>query len=973
MHPNVSYVLYDDHICVRNRFDVQTSVDHTDIKITPLSNNQTFQIIVSFTRVFSDDGEYRSIRKPIFKRTCRKTQEQRYLCTETGRRFYLKLFYSTIESLRSPYKTNCVERKDRTQNDCYEDCIKRKKKHISLTYTEADDFTLNFDKLATMKPLIDSCSARCEQPDCRSGSVTFSEILENRHPSSSILLRISEEDWMYKASPFYSTLKISWFLIAFFCLIFRINLYGQLCKFKSIYDRSKNERTKSEKNLYLLLFVSFIGFVLAVVCEKFTFDFGRQTGFVTYKLESIRERSLSVSICFSPCEIVKDGNQMNCSEDELFDMRLEEIDRITWNENDFKRFVTLRNSVRIVYLREMKVHVFFRDLHKCFLVYYKAPNHYPQIALQRKSEIHFNVSRANSFSVYLEDGFHFPKIESTRIHHSYLHYAYIRDLRGSNCSYYSSSYYSSKPTCFSQDDCQQECILRRYMDRANAVPTFVNLKSDCFSNYSKLKMRKDEDLFKELWKECQSEIVEQDCESTRTAFRSKYNMPVRHNLSINLTPVKFLQSPLQNENKLIVLNRIISLMLILTGFSVGTLVKRLLSVFFSMRLSFISYQYLRRLGNLVVFVAFLVHFRFLAYGIINNEMDKFTYRFYGRFVKVPVLRLCYELDLDLSADNYTVGMLNNMTKNVELFEKVLILDTEYRFDNKTTKNSPVALQSFYVDNTLGVLKCFSMMVDERIGLSNKNYYGIEEALKIFVNLESLPKKRFLLYVNDQGVYDLDWYKFWFPNRYYMIYYTSQQFIHQDGFWYLKNLFMVIRCWLGIEQTRNTQESYSNHLKSVFNGQQAATTTSVPLYPDDENLPISNFRFQNFILFRSLEGTKNEFDFTVNSKRYNFLSDYYHDHSYDLGNRTVLSFISSTIYSASLTTNKYHWIELFLHLAVLFAFWFKTSLAHLPKSIKRAYPFLKFSAVCFLYLIVVTLILFFKVIFGIINFLSFRRY
>lgn len=318
-------------------------------------------------------------------------------------------------------------------------------------------------------------------------------------------------------------------------------------------------------------------------------------------------------------------------------------------------------------------------------------------------------------------------------------------------------------------------------------------------------------------------------------------------------------------------------------------------------------------------------------------------------------------------------MINVHFSSLPISTKVLILDTEYHFNNKTNKDSPVALRPFYLDNTLGVLKCFNLMVDERISLSNKNYFGLDEGLKIFVNLENLPKKRFLLYVNDRGVYDFDWYKFWYPNRYYQVYYTNQQVTHQDGFWYLKNLFTVIRCWLGIEQPRNTQKSYSNHLKSVFNGQQSGTTTSVPLYPDDANLPISNFKFQNFILFRSLEGDKNEFDFTINSKRYNFLSDYYHDQSYDLGNRTVLSFVPSTIYSASLTTNKYHLIELFLHLAVLFAFWFKANLAYLPRSIQRALPFFKFSAVCLLYLVVVILILVFKVIFGIINFLNFRRY
>ena len=973
MQPNVSYELYCDHICVRHRFEIETSVEWTDMEITPLANNQTFQILVSFSRLFREDGEYRSIRKPIYKRTCRPTEKERYLCTETNKKFYLELFYSTIESLKSPFATDCVERGSKTQNDCYEDCIKRKKKHVSLSYTERDefglDFKLNFDRLAVMRPLIKSCTAHCRQPDCRSGSITFKEITEKTHPNSFINLRISEDEQMFKASPYYSKLKISWLLIAFFCLIFKINLYGQLCRFKGIYDYvdSKNQRIKSEKKLCLILVISIIGFALAVVFEKLAFDLGRNTGFVTYKLESVRERSLSVSICFNPCDIVKDSidsSMANCSDA----LSLEEFEQITWTETDFKRFVTLRNSVRIVYLREMKVHVFYRDLLKCFLVYYRAPNHYTQIALQRKSEIHFNVSRANNFSFYLEDAFSYPKIDSTRIRFSFLHYAYIKDLHGMNCNDY-----SKKPdSCLSQDDCQQQCILQRYAKRRRTLPAFVNLKIDHLSNYSTLRIDKDEPLYAEVKSECRLAIAEPDCDYVKTRFRSKYNQPIRHNLSINLTPVKFLQTPLRDEHELIVLNRMISLMLILTGFSTAALFKRLLVVFFSMRLSFIGYQYLRRLCNLAVFLAFLLHFRFLVDCVMFHEMEKFTFRFYSRFIKVPVLRLCYELDLDMDTNNYTVSLLNNLTlKNDELFEKVLILDTVYRF-NKTEKNAPVAIQPFYLDTTLGATKCFNLLVDERIGLSNKNFFGLDESIKIFVNLNNLPRKRFLLFINDVGVWDLDWYKFWFPNRYYLFYYTDQQFTYQDEFWFVKNFVTLVRYWFGIETPRNTQKSYSNHLKRVFNRQQSATTTSVPLYPDDEDLPIKNQRFQNFMHFRSLEGDKNEFDFTINSQRYNFLSDYYHDQSYDLGNRTVLSFVSSTIYSASLTTNRYHLVELFLHLSVLFAFWFKTSLAYLPKSIKRALPFIKFFAVCILYLIVVILILLFKVIFSIIKFLNFRQ-
>ena len=295
--PEVGFKLYSDHICVTRQFEIQITNGEASLEITPINNTQTFLILISFTRRFKDDGQYKSIRRLIFKRTCKEIDNDSigHICTETDKKIEIKGHFYTIKNLKSPYHTNCVDRKSKTQLDCYEDCVKKKRKHFSLSYSEKDNFTLNFDKLKDIKPIIDQCALDCNQPDCNSGYFSFRKVAKNNDSKSVILLRINKFGYKFIASPYYSKIKLSWVLITFFSLIFKINLYNQLCKLKSGYNRteSRNQRMKKSKNLILLLIVALIGFLVAVGFEKLAFDLGKKYKNVVYRPESIKERNVS--------------------------------------------------------------------------------------------------------------------------------------------------------------------------------------------------------------------------------------------------------------------------------------------------------------------------------------------------------------------------------------------------------------------------------------------------------------------------------------------------------------------------------------------------------------------------------------------------------------------------------------------------------------------------------------------------------
>ena len=314
----------------------------------------------------------------------------------------------------------------------------------------------------------------------------------------------------------------------------------------------------------------------------------------------------------------------------LMHKNLSEIDGLLWNETDFKQYVTLRNSVRIVYLKEMKIFVFYRDFKKCFLVFYVAMNYYPQISLQRKSEIHFNITKAENFSYFLEDGFSYPKNYSKIYQLSSLYNFFMKDLKGVDCLN------NFNESCLSQDDCQQMCILENYAKKESSLPFKINIKSDDFFRFSRLKFNNNQKSFDQIKEKCISEIYKESCKNVKISFGEKYNPSKPYNLSINLTPTLYLENTPNDENKLIVLNRILSVMLILSGFSIKTMIKKLLITFFSSRMSLINYQILKRFVFFIILVMFLIYFRFLCCYLMYTPMEHSPSRLHSRHVSKKI-------------------------------------------------------------------------------------------------------------------------------------------------------------------------------------------------------------------------------------------------------------------------------------------------------------------------------------------------
>lgn len=121
----------------------------------------------------------------------------------------------------------------------------------------------------------------------------------------------------------------------------------------------------------------------------------------------------------------------------------------------------------------------------------------------------------------------------------------------------------------------------------------------------------------------------------------------------------------------------------------------------------------------------------------------------------------------------------------------------------------------------------------------------------------------------------------------------------------------------------------------------------------------------------MAGNRNDYDFRTNTQKYSFLSDFTSEKSYLSANHLVISVRSVLMKFRMLSRNRYRYVEFFLHLFVLTAFWFKVDFIDLPNRLRKAYPIFRFFMIVLLYSIVVFLLLIFEAWFSLIRFLDFK--
>ena len=992
------HLLFGGFICLRRRFAIENKNENSHYVIRS-KNFHKFNAYISYSRNYKLEGEYRSKKALLFSRDCWKTTDERSKCTETDKKLVFEIEYYSSKFLEYPFITDCVYRKKANQsirqNDCYEDCIKVERKFHLLTYGEDDYFTLDYANASDLRSLLDRCAASCKQEDCQITGLFLTSHNGNSHKGNSFesvsngsfIVDLVKNDGRTEEIPLFETVKVLWMISALISTFFGLNFYGLLTRLTNLHHSRhfprkqsrirKKAWNKKRSSIFFLIIIATAS--LGLVLENVWFDLGRETALIVVMNESISDRNVSVSLCFDLCKILKDGpNYEKDCEDHLYEKSIKELNEITWGVKEFKSRVSMRNSARVYPIRQddFKVPVFFRGFKKCFLLYYESKNQWPHLPMQQASFVYIKISGQPRYAhFFIEDGYKFPQIYAKPTEKSVLHSIWQGKKRSRDgCINYE--------PLRTRDDFIQECVVRN-QSQDKIVLTSVNLKiegnlseyADCkFSNKSA----------SDILEYCSINKTN-ECTQIKTGLNWRTLDQEEDEISVNLTPTIYEERPLEDESTLVVLNRIISFLIIFTGFSVREFSEAIISFYFLNVLS--SSRLTRRLFYLCLSLLFLIHFCFLFNQIIHQPMLVNSYFSQANEVWSYVFRLCYRMGFDFDSHHFTVDKLQIETLSLsDIFEKVKFYNEldeviELDFQNFTFKNFLfeccdndviVQVNEMYFED----MKCFNFYFPskERDRLNFRSL-RLNKLISISFSFREFTKKQFikknLIFLNREWVYSFAWNRTYRPADYV---FETNTFVnsYSDDYWYIKNLALYLKDLVGWSKSINSIRLYLKDIRDAFIAEQYASTTLVPIDLDNTtDLVLKNRQFNYYMQFRAMATSRNDYDFTKNTEKVTLTQTCYVQKESEDQKELTLTVGSNLIKFVEKSRNRYRVVELFLHLFISASFWFGVNVISLPISLKSAYPVFKMFVFYFFYYVVSFFVYLFEFWFAFVRFLKFK--
>lgn len=1032
---------FNGFVCVRHRFEVHEKKARSNFSISEAKRTQPFSVYITYTRDYTrnytrdyaQDGRYKSKSSHLFERTCwadeAQSSNESHSCTESGRKIVLEIELYSVKHLESPFSSDCVYRTDSNgqtilQSDCYRNCTRNgEKKFYFETYNASEQFTLEYQQTPELKSFLDACAHTCRQEDCKSMSIYVSDIHDDKESSEEgqIILNLAKNDQRREAIPLLGTAKLVWMFVAFVSIFFGASFYGMLMKSGNLHHfynfaalENKWRKGKNKKLLAVAILMTALSLSLGFVYEKMFFDFGREQHMAFLFKDTTDERSVSVSICYELCKILRPNAEKilsaGCEQGELIlrQLTINEINENTWNVSDFKKNTAVRNNARQYPIRQsdFPIQYFFRGFAKCFLIHYETKNFWPHFPVQRYSRIHINntgtpkVGRVPYAHFFIEDGFGYPQVEAKSTNNSVLHSVYSeRYRRRDGCLDYWKAHGRTR------DELVRQCIIEKSLSNGKSFPVEAMLRGDddySLKNKSLKFSERDPNLFRQWLKDCkEKEHPQKECSHSYTSLSYKDLLQDRDDIIVNLTPYLEDIQPFPDENWLVVANRIFSFFIIFTGLSIRELANAVISVYFFEFFSLRNFQLRRRRFHLTLFSLFALHFCLLFCFIIFHPMLEFSHIHYVTEVEPAAqIRFCTELNVDLSSNNFRVERLDAETWDFpEIFENLLVYDehgrastnltaADFKLENaphiarkarawtaRTDDGSTIQAGQFYIAD----LKCVTLFIPKNKTQRHLNvhYHQLHKLFTISFSYRNLNrtkckqeyKAQFYIFFNRFYSFDFDWDRPFGFGEFDLEFVTVLR-RYQDDYYRLKtNPFPALLSTVGLWTVIDNPIAYLENLRKEFMKDQDATTTWMPLLAyDDVDLPIRNRQFNFYMQFRAMSSRKNEYDFTRNTDRISLKNTVYQKVS-NQTDRITLNINSNLAKYDQISRNRYRYVELFLHLFLLASLWFRLDIYSLPISLRNSYPTFRYWTIEFLYYFVSFLIYLFEIWFAFVRFLK----
>lgn len=626
--PKQEYQVQFDQICVKIQFtNLAQSVENrrsVSFKIQSDENNyQTFVIHLSFVKKQQNGERYVAARKNLIRRKCWATSTRKG-CLETGKDVTIEIEHFSVRYLKKPFQSRCNP-EDETPAECYEKCVKKEKPHFLMSYNESDNIDLDFGAYDYKK-----CSRACSRPNCFTEAFYIHGIDERENVAylasnysnetqknfpGLIILKALSSPYGIDAIPVLSHPRFVWMIMTSVATFMGLDCYGIFVRTTKLYGKTgnlvKNPR-RSQVKVFFAFFIFSVCFTLAFFCEKILFDFGADPGpfkeSYRTEIESLKERDVSISVCFDLCNVWVRGP---CNETILSGMTLRDLENKTHSQSWFRERASLKNNVKYAPIRQKDkiIPTFYREMKKCWLVSHEALNVLPHLPIQRKSFIHLTLQTGlkqpwttpktsepkktqNYTHFYVVDGngLAFPDIDAHPIRKSVLHSVEIHYEREPCKKFARGDETNTISFLVTREDQVQQCIVEEFVNEHGALPMFVNLKVckvnethdnevQTYEQYLKKPFKKvDRNTEVELIKKCEEKLSERQCIKTVTTLTNfelleeqlgnDTNDEYAQYIVVNLTPTLFEKKYYERENYLIVFNRLLSFITLFSCYSV---------------------------------------------------------------------------------------------------------------------------------------------------------------------------------------------------------------------------------------------------------------------------------------------------------------------------------------------------------------------------------------------------------------------
>lgn len=654
---------------------------------------------------------------------------------------------------------------------------------------------------------------------------------------------------------------------------------------------------------------------------------------VQYLLEPLFEDdNISVTICFKPTEISKTTKTSKKAEqskeclEAIEKCTLGEIDDLTWDEYDFVDKVSIKTSLKKIIVQASEIRILYKDLRKCFNYNYNQPTLIQFASLMRSNVLEIEIQGAEFDFFHVQTPNKLPNSRSSRQKRFLLYKKKKRVVKDGNCV--ADFLAETDRHCANYRDCIDACMLNEYMKQNKRLPRFPRIEKSRFQGNKTLsKMRFDEtnnkkdfNVFRSV---CAEKYPQKDCMSTTVISLHRYNFISPNLIQINLNPeYEYLEETSESSIHTF-LFYLFPYVHLITSFSLSGHFKPKLKLLKNWAKASIYFVYL---------AVFIVLIRLTMNGILDERLESSHYMRYVEYLELPKITICWNISAENFEDRSASELEDEGIPAKEIIKNITNLNsTTYEYRSLDAQNITARIGGNRSEINVCYWfnkRCVETNLNETYRRTQFKHNRQQMVFEIEVDSGKIPNGWVSVFLNSDNYLTNEFEFIARRDYHYHLKYSIMHSIREDNFLYFRSPSLLLNRWFYQSGDPQEQDDYYIQITSLFNEQQAAATSHIPIREQEVfNLKIKDARFLNYAYLRTLSSSIDDYSFNANYDRK--LINFDHRFRYQPKSTTIITLVPDFICSFNYKNNRSSVLSLTLVLLSITATCFNVSLVAFP--------------------------------------------